>query len=70
LVQTGPDGRKLLYLAAHAKRIMGMSESESQKLIWELIEHCAKPEYTFELEWQNAGDLVWYVKVLSWQIQC
>ena len=40
---------------------MGMSESESQKLIWELIEHCAKPEYTFELEWQNAGDLVWYV---------
>lgn len=59
LVQVGPDGRKLLYLAAHAKRIMGMTEKDSQELIWYLIRHCSQPEFSFELEWHNSGDLVW-----------
>lgn len=42
LVQTAPDGRKTLYLAAHAKRIVGKGIEESQQLIWELIEHCTQ----------------------------
>lgn len=44
LVQVCPDGRKTLYLAAHAKRIVGRSLEESQKLIWELIDHCTQPQ--------------------------
>lgn len=44
LVQVGPDGRKVLYLAAHAKTILGRSFEDSQKLIWELIEHCTQPK--------------------------
>lgn len=44
LVQMAPDGRKTLYLAAHAKLVRGRSLDESQKLIWELIDHCTQPQ--------------------------
>jgi alpha-ketoglutarate-dependent 2,4-dichlorophenoxyacetate dioxygenase len=33
-----------MYLAAHAKKIVGYSFEESQKLIWELIDHCTQPK--------------------------
>ncbi|KAH8678632.1 putative alpha-ketoglutarate-dependent 2,4-dichlorophenoxyacetate dioxygenase [Tricladium varicosporioides] len=60
LVQVAPDGRKTLYLAAHAKTILGMSLKESQKLIWELIEWCTQPKYVFSMEWLSGGDMVWW----------
>ncbi|KAF2711204.1 putative alpha-ketoglutarate-dependent 2,4-dichlorophenoxyacetate dioxygenase [Pleomassaria siparia CBS 279.74] len=60
LVQTAPDGRKTLYLAAHAKTVLGRSLEESQKLIWELIDHCTQPKYVFSMEWLDAGDMVWW----------
>jgi len=46
LVQVAPDGRKTLFLAAHAKTIVGRSFEESQKLIWKLIDHCTQPKVT------------------------
>ncbi|KAG4413691.1 hypothetical protein IFR04_013160 [Cadophora malorum] len=60
LVQTGPDGRKVLYLAAHAKKIGGMGLEESQRLIWELIGHCTQAKYVFSFEWLDSGDMVWW----------
>ncbi|QGA17439.1 hypothetical protein EYB26_005110 [Talaromyces marneffei] len=60
LVQTAPNGRRTLYLAAHAKLILGQSFEESQKLIWELIDHCAQPKYVFSMEWLSGGDMVWW----------
>ena len=42
LVQIAPDGRKTLFLAAHAKRIVGRSFEDSQELIWRLIDHCTQ----------------------------
>ncbi|RSH79487.1 uncharacterized protein EHS24_001539 [Apiotrichum porosum] len=60
LVQRGPDGRKVLYLAAHAKLVVGWGLEESQKLIWELIHHCTQPKYVFSMEWMGAGDMVWW----------
>jgi alpha-ketoglutarate-dependent 2,4-dichlorophenoxyacetate dioxygenase len=50
LVQTAPNGEKTLYLAAHAKMIIGMSFEDSQKLIWELIDHCTQPRVSTENE--------------------
>lgn len=44
LVQIAPDGRKTLFLAAHAKRILGRSVEASQELIWRLINHCTQPK--------------------------
>jgi alpha-ketoglutarate-dependent 2,4-dichlorophenoxyacetate dioxygenase len=60
LVQVGPDGRKTLYLAAHAKQIVGRSLEDSQKLIWELIDHCTQAQYLFSMEWLQGGDMVWW----------
>ncbi|KAJ5658669.1 alpha-ketoglutarate-dependent 2-4-dichlorophenoxyacetate dioxygenase [Penicillium longicatenatum] len=60
LVQVAPDGRKTLYLAAHAKMVLGKNFEESQKLIWELIDHCTQPKYVFSMEWKQGGDMVWW----------
>ncbi|KAJ5223656.1 alpha-ketoglutarate-dependent 2-4-dichlorophenoxyacetate dioxygenase [Penicillium chermesinum] len=60
LVQVAPDGRKTLYLAAHAKQILGKTFEESQALIWELIGHCTQPQYVFSMEWLSGGDMVWW----------
>ncbi|KAF4881854.1 Alpha-ketoglutarate-dependent 2,4-dichlorophenoxyacetate dioxygenase [Colletotrichum fructicola] len=60
LVQIGPDGKKTLYLAAHAKLVLGRSFEQSQKLIWELIDHCTQPKYVFSMEWLDGGDMVWW----------
>ncbi|KAK1675860.1 putative alpha-ketoglutarate-dependent 2,4-dichlorophenoxyacetate dioxygenase [Colletotrichum godetiae] len=60
LVQVGPDGIKTLYLAAHAKLVVGRGVEESQKLIWELINHCTQSKYVFSMEWLEGGDMVWW----------
>ncbi|PYH94652.1 putative alpha-ketoglutarate-dependent 2,4-dichlorophenoxyacetate dioxygenase [Aspergillus ellipticus CBS 707.79] len=60
LVQTAPDGRKTLYIAAHAKQFVGWEFEKSQELIWELIEHCTQPQYVFSMEWVQGGDMVWW----------
>ncbi|GAA6015520.1 hypothetical protein JCM10207_008622 [Rhodosporidiobolus poonsookiae] len=62
LVQTAPDGRETLFIAAHTKRIVepDMDLDKSQKLIWELIDHCTKSEYTFRAQWHSVGDMVWW----------
>ncbi|ODN78877.1 hypothetical protein L202_04413 [Cryptococcus amylolentus CBS 6039] len=60
LVQTGPDGRKVLYLAAHAKQVVGWDHEKSQKLIWELIDWCTQSKYVFSMEWHDGGDMVWW----------
>lgn len=59
LVQRGPDGRKTLYIAAHAKRVIGMSEEAGAVLIQKLLAHSTKAEYTLEVQWCNKGDMVW-----------
>ncbi|KAG9579024.1 putative alpha-ketoglutarate-dependent 2,4-dichlorophenoxyacetate dioxygenase, partial [Aureobasidium melanogenum] len=60
LVQIAPDGRKTLFLAAHARRIVGRSFEDSQKLIWHLIDHCTQQKYVFSMEWLSKGDMVWW----------
>ncbi|PRQ70947.1 alpha-ketoglutarate-dependent 2,4-dichlorophenoxyacetate dioxygenase [Rhodotorula toruloides] len=63
-VQTAPNGNETLFIAAHAKRVVGPQVwdlEKSQKLIWELIDHCTKPEqYMFSAKWNGPGDMVWW----------
>lgn len=56
LVQIAPDGRKTLYLAAHAKRIVGMSFEQSQKLIWDLMAHCTQQKVCLHLHLLSSLD--------------
>jgi len=59
LVQTHPgSGRKTLYLAAHASRIVGWPVEEGRKLIRELMELATQPQFFRAVAWKQPGDLV------------
>ena len=51
------SGRKALYVAAHARDIVGMDREEGRKLLRELIEWATQPQYIFSVQW-HSGDLV------------
>jgi len=46
LIQIAPNGEETLYLATHAKKLFknGKEMVDSQKIVWDLIEHCTRPE--------------------------
>lgn len=58
LVRTHPrTGRKALYLASHASRIIGLELAEGRLLLAELIEHTTRQENLYRHDWR-VGDLV------------
>ena len=58
LVRTLPrSGRRSLYVASHAARIMEMPIPEGRLLLHDLIEHATQPEFVYRHEWR-VGDLV------------
>ncbi|MEK9721153.1 MAG: TauD/TfdA family dioxygenase [Quisquiliibacterium sp.] len=58
LVRNFPEtGRKSLYLASHAERIMELPVPEGRLLLRDLTEHATRERYVFSHEWQ-LGDLV------------
>ena len=58
LVRTNPaTGRRALYLASHASRIIDWPVPEGRLLLRDLIEHATQPKYLFRHRWR-AGDLV------------
>jgi alpha-ketoglutarate-dependent 2,4-dichlorophenoxyacetate dioxygenase len=53
------SGRKALFIAAHARNIIGMPREEGRKLLADLIEHATQPKYVFSVDW-NVGDMtIW-----------
>jgi alpha-ketoglutarate-dependent 2,4-dichlorophenoxyacetate dioxygenase len=58
LVRTLPrSGRRALYVASHAARIMEMPVPEGRLLLRDLIEHATRPEFVYRHAWR-VGDLV------------
>jgi alpha-ketoglutarate-dependent 2,4-dichlorophenoxyacetate dioxygenase len=58
LVRTIPgSGRKALYLASHASRIIDWPIPEGRVLLRDLIEHATQPRFVYQHAWR-AGDLV------------
>jgi alpha-ketoglutarate-dependent 2,4-dichlorophenoxyacetate dioxygenase len=58
LVRTNPrTGRKALYLASHASRIIGMPVADGRLLLMDLIELATAPEFIYRHQWR-VGDLV------------
>lgn len=65
LVQVAPDGmNKTLYIASHARRIIGLTDKESTSLIKALLDHAQQPQYQITVKWKNVGDLV------QWDNRC
>ena len=60
LVRTSPaTGRKSLYLASHASRIVDWTLPEGRLLLRDLIEHATRPEFVYRHAWRE-GDFVIY----------
>ena len=58
IVRTNPvNGRRALFLGAHASHIVGMPMDEGRALLKTLQEHMTQREFCYRHEWQ-AGDLV------------
>ncbi|KAF2022966.1 Clavaminate synthase-like protein [Setomelanomma holmii] len=53
-----PSGRTNLYIAHHAHHIDGLSFEESQETIHKLLSYATQEKYTFEVEWENNGDII------------
>jgi len=60
LVRTLPRaGRKTLYVAAHAARIMEMSLPEGRLLLWELMQHAVQPQFVYRHKWREGDLVIW-----------
>jgi alpha-ketoglutarate-dependent 2,4-dichlorophenoxyacetate dioxygenase len=58
LVRANPaNGRRALFLGAHASHVEGLPVDEGRALLRTLLDHVTQPEFTYRHEWQ-AGDLV------------
>jgi alpha-ketoglutarate-dependent 2,4-dichlorophenoxyacetate dioxygenase len=60
LVRTLPDsGRKSLYLASHAGRILGLPEQEGRALIEELVAHATQRQFVYTHRWRVHDLVIW-----------
>ena len=57
LVWTQENGRSALLIGSTANDVVGMSDSDSQCLLRELLEWCTQERFTYRHHWR-AGDLV------------
>lgn len=58
VVRTNPrTGRRSLYLASHASRIIDWPVPEGRLLLRELVEHATQPQFVYRHAWR-VGDLV------------
>lgn len=60
LVRTNPvNGRKALFIGAHASHIEGMPLDEGRALLAELLEIASPPAAVFSHEWREGDVIVW-----------
>jgi alpha-ketoglutarate-dependent 2,4-dichlorophenoxyacetate dioxygenase len=60
LVRTLPrTGRKSLYLASHASRIVEWSVPEGRLLLRELMDHAIQPRFVYRHAWRDGDLVIW-----------
>lgn len=60
LVRTHPgSGRRLLFVGAHARQIVGLTVPEGRMLLSDLLEHATQPAYVYRHEWQPGDLVIW-----------
>ena len=60
VIRTNPvNGRKALYVGAHAQEIVGMSPDEGAKLLDELTEFCTRPQFVYSHAWRDGDAVMW-----------
>ncbi len=60
LVLTNPrNGRRSLYLASHASRILDRPVPDGRLLLRDLVEHATRPELVYRHSWRNGDFVIW-----------
>jgi alpha-ketoglutarate-dependent 2,4-dichlorophenoxyacetate dioxygenase len=60
MVRTHPEtGRRNLYIASHAGRVIGMDEAEGRALIDELLEHASQRKFVYHHRWRLSDLVMW-----------
>ncbi|NBU45023.1 MAG: TauD/TfdA family dioxygenase [Betaproteobacteria bacterium] len=60
LVDTHPgSGRKLLFVGAHARQIIGWPTAESRMFLQDLLEHATQHDHVYAHEWQPGDTVIW-----------
>ena len=60
LVLSNPrNGRRSLYLASHASRILGRPIPDGRLLIRDLMEHATRPELVYRHSWRTGDFVIW-----------
>ena len=60
LVRANPmNGRKALFLGAHASHVVGLPMEEGRTLLKELLDHVTQPQFCYRHEWQEGDLIIW-----------
>ena len=60
LVRANPaNGRRALFLGAHASHVEGLPVDEGRALLRTLLDHVTRPEFVYRHEWQEGDLVVW-----------
>ena len=60
LIRTNPrTGRRALYLAAHASRILDWPLPEGRLLLRDLIEHATQAQFVYRHKWRSGDLVIW-----------
>jgi alpha-ketoglutarate-dependent 2,4-dichlorophenoxyacetate dioxygenase len=60
LVRSNPrTGRRSLYLASHASRIIDWPVPEGRLLLRDLIEHATQPQFVYRHAWRHGDLVIW-----------
>ena len=53
------NGRKSLFLGAHASHIVGMPVEDGRALLKTLLDHVTQPQFRYRHEWQQGDLVIW-----------
>ncbi len=60
LVRVNPvNGRRAMFLGAHASHVEGLPIEEGRALLRTLLDHVSRPEFVYRHEWQAGDVVVW-----------
>jgi alpha-ketoglutarate-dependent 2,4-dichlorophenoxyacetate dioxygenase len=59
LVREFPSGRKSIYVASHAARILGWTLPEGRLMLKELLEHATQPRFVYTHAWRDGDLVIW-----------
>jgi alpha-ketoglutarate-dependent 2,4-dichlorophenoxyacetate dioxygenase len=60
IVRTNPvNGRRALFLGAHASHVEGLALEEGRRLLKQLLEHVTRPQFCYRHEWTEGDLVIW-----------